>query len=87
METGRATRIQRIENLGDTWPVSGLTFLDFILTYPVAGTGRFWETGTNGGVLNAAICVAVRHRTLLALRKERKTVLSAKAKPMVSGRA
>jgi hypothetical protein len=46
---GRATRIQRIENLGDTWPVSGLTLLDFILTFPVAGTGGFWETGTNGG--------------------------------------
>jgi hypothetical protein len=41
MEIDRVNRIQRIENLGDTWAVTGLTLLDFILTFPVAGTGGF----------------------------------------------
>ncbi len=38
-------------------------------------------------LFNAAICASVRHRTLLALRQERNTVLSAKAKPTESRRA
>jgi hypothetical protein len=49
-----------------------------------AGLGKPVQTAA---LLNAAICVAVRHRTLPALRQERNTVLSAKAKAMVSRRA
>ena len=81
MEIDRATRIHRIENLGDTWPASGLTLRGFILTFPVAGTGGFWETGTKGGAFER------RHLSCCAPPYSTRTAKGTKDRPFRESKA